>query len=263
MGITIESDRVDAVLFDMGGIFVLPEPAIARSALRAVHLHEQAAADDESFRRAHFAAMRAHDEDRPDDADIGRHYLSAYFGALGVLGADLEAALEAVQPAWDTPASQRWIWRQDEAASALEHLAAHGTALAIVSNCDGTAAEILEIASVCQVGPGAGTPVAVIVDSAVVGSSKPDPAIFQPALTALGVDPDRVVYVGDSLRFDVGGALAAGLHPVQLDPYDLYEGLAHDRIRSLLELVDHLCTTPDPNDRRQKGLHLTPGSADG
>lgn len=240
MGITIEAARVDAVLFDMGGIFVLPEPAITRSALRSIRLHLLADADDEAFRRAHFTAMRAHDEDRPDDADIGRHYLAAYLAALGVVGEHLESALDALRPAWETPASERWIWRQDEAATALDRIAASGIAVAVVSNCDGTAAEILETAAVCQVGPGAATTVTVIVDSGVVGTSKPDPAIFRPALDALGVAPDRAVYVGDSLRFDVGGARAAGLHPVHLDPYDLYDGEPHDRIRSLLELADHL-----------------------
>jgi putative hydrolase of the HAD superfamily len=63
--------------------------------------------------------------------------------------------------------------------------------------------------------------------------------VFDPALDALGVEPDRAIYVGDSFRYDVGGARARGLHPVHLDPYDLHAG-DHDRVLSLAEVVDHL-----------------------
>jgi len=40
---------------------------------------------------------------------------------------------------------------------------------------------------------------------------KPDPAIYQPALTALGLPPERVLAVGDSLRTDIAGATGVGL----------------------------------------------------
>ena len=62
----------------------------------------------------------------------------------------------------------------------------------------------------------------VILDSAVVGVAKPDPGIFRIALDALNVPADgSVLHVGDSLRYDVAGALAAGLQPVHMDPYGL------------------------------------------
>lgn len=40
---------------------------------------------------------------------------------------------------------------------------------------------------------------------------KPDPAIYGSVLDILGVSPDRVLAVGDSLRTDIAGAAAAGL----------------------------------------------------
>ena len=45
---------------------------------------------------------------------------------------------------------------------------------------------------VCQVGEGACTRVAVIVDSHVVGVEKPDPAIFTHAFDALSLPPETV-----------------------------------------------------------------------
>jgi putative hydrolase of the HAD superfamily len=116
--------------------------------------------------------------------------------------------------------------------------------VAIVSNCDGTAARILRVAAICQVGPGPGVAVETIVDSAVLGAAKPDPLIFHEALAATATTPERTVFVGDSHRFDVEGARQAGLHPVQLDPFDLYADHEHDRIASLSELADHLAGIP-------------------
>ena len=40
---------------------------------------------------------------------------------------------------------------------------------------------------------------------------KPDPAIYQPVLEQLGLAPDRVLAVGDSLRTDIAGAVGVGL----------------------------------------------------
>ena len=53
------------------------------------------------------------------------------------------------------------------------------------------------------------------VFSSEVGWRKPHPAIFERALAALGVEPERTLFVGDSLVNDVGGAQALGLRTCQ------------------------------------------------
>jgi putative hydrolase of the HAD superfamily len=53
-----------------------------------------------------------------------------------------------------------------------------------------------------------------VVVSGDIGKGKPDPAMFAAALRALGAEPGEAVMVGDSLRNDVDGALAAGLRAV-------------------------------------------------
>ena len=50
-----------------------------------------------------------------------------------------------------------------------------------------------------------------------VGAAKPDPAIFQAALNYYGIEPGQTWHVGDSLREDVEGALAAGLKAFLID----------------------------------------------
>jgi putative hydrolase of the HAD superfamily len=108
-------------------------------------------------------------------------------------------------------------------------------------------AEVLAGLGVCQVGPGDGVEIAVVVDSAVVGIEKPDPRIFSFALQVIDVPAERTLYVGDTVRNDVLGARAAGLHPLQLDPFDLHANAeaVHDlepwdRIASLNEVLDWL-----------------------
>jgi phosphoserine phosphatase len=54
----------------------------------------------------------------------------------------------------------------------------------------------------------------VVVVSGELGTAKPDPAVYAHALHALGAEPGDAVMVGDSLRNDVDGALAAGLRAV-------------------------------------------------
>lgn len=50
-----------------------------------------------------------------------------------------------------------------------------------------------------------------VVHAGYEAPAKPDPEPFEQALQAIGVSPDRAVYIGDSLDADVGGARNAGL----------------------------------------------------
>ena len=53
-----------------------------------------------------------------------------------------------------------------------------------------------------------------IIESAVVGVRKPDPRIFTLGVEALGMQPDEVVVVGDSMDKDIIPASKAGCHTV-------------------------------------------------
>jgi putative hydrolase of the HAD superfamily len=93
----------------------------------------------------------------------------------------------------------------------------------IVSNADAQVEHMLRYSGICQVGVGSGVPVRIIIDSGIVGVSKPNPAIFEFALPAFeGIARERIAYVGDTFHNDVLGARAAGLMPLLLDPH-------HDR----------------------------------
>jgi putative hydrolase of the HAD superfamily len=133
-----------------------------------------------------------------------------------------------------------WRWPLKSSIDALRSLNHAGIPIAVVSNAEGQIAETLRREGVCQVGAGSGAEVVVVVDSHVVGVSKPDPRIFGFALEPLGLAAERVLYVGDSISKDVVGARAAGLHPLHFDPFDDHAdaGHDHDRISALADLLD-------------------------
>ena len=51
----------------------------------------------------------------------------------------------------------------------------------------------------------------VVMDSTVVGVSKPEAGIFHAALSKLGVSPEEAIYVGDTYSDDVVGAKGVGM----------------------------------------------------
>ena len=56
-----------------------------------------------------------------------------------------------------------------------------------------------------------------LVISSEAGAKKPDPAIFEVALSASGVAAADTWFVGDNLRHDMPGALTAGIRAIWLD----------------------------------------------
>jgi FMN phosphatase YigB (HAD superfamily) len=56
-----------------------------------------------------------------------------------------------------------------------------------------------------------------LITSEDVGVAKPDPVIFEAALTALGVTAPEAILVGDAWQADVVGGRAAGLRTVWLN----------------------------------------------
>lgn len=231
---SIDVGRVEAVLFDVGGVFFIPSHIVLRPLLADLSV---TAPDDDTFRRAHYAGIRHLEAELEDDA-FWTGYNARYVESLGIAEHDRPRVAEAIHGVWMS-GMRLWTWIQDDAVSALARISKI-TRVGIVSNADGTVERDLGRFGVCQIGEGAGTSVEVIVDSTVVGVSKPDPAIFRHALEPMDLRPEQCLYVGDSYRYDVIGATRAGLQAVHYDPYELHDGAAHARARSLDLLADLL-----------------------
>lgn len=220
----------DAILFDAGGIFVLPDPTVLGPLL------EYYGGDPsiERHRRAHYHAMAVKSRAGRLEADWDE-YNHAYVASVGVPDHDVAAAAAMLGR---TRTAHLWRWPIPESVVALRRLHEAGVPVGVVSNASGQIAEILARSGVCQVGEGPAVPVRVVVDSHVVGIAKPDPRIFEPALACFpGVDQARIAYVGDSVTMDVGGARAAGLVPILLDPYGDHAGADFRTITTLHELI--------------------------
>ncbi|MEO7398390.1 MAG: HAD family hydrolase, partial [Ilumatobacteraceae bacterium] len=130
-----------------------------------------------------------------------------------------------------------------DSAEVLRAFGEAGMPLGIVSNASGQIEEVLARSGVCQVGPGPNVSVRVIVDSHHVGVAKPDPRIFDFALSFFpDVELSRIAYVGDSVTMDIGGGRAAGLHAILLDPYDDHADADFPRVRTLRDLIGRFAT---------------------
>ncbi len=208
---------------------MLPDPVVVVAAGARAGI----AVDPGRLEAAHYAAMAAWD--RSTEAELWGRYVAVYFEAAGVPAALLDAVLPTLGETLSSGAT--WSHPIPPAVAALRALARMGIPIGIVSNADGQVERILRDLGLCQVGTGPGVEVGIVVDSTVAGYEKPDPLIFEIALRALGVAPQRTIHVGDSARADVAGALAADVTPVHLDPYGLCDDGGHVHVDALAEVV--------------------------
>jgi putative hydrolase of the HAD superfamily len=137
------------------------------------------------------------------------------------------------------------VWRRVGAGvrDALERLRAAGLQLAVVSNSEGNIERMFQDIGLLSL-------LDVVVDSAVVGLAKPDPRIFDLALSRLGISAADAIMVGDSPTADVMGARAAGIRAALLDPYGLYPWVEAPRFRDLPTFTDALLALLERDPRR-------------
>ena len=224
--------RFDAVLFDAGGVLVLPDPTVLAPLL--AYFGGDSSID--AHRRAHYAGMKAKSDVSAAESSW-TVYNDAYVASVDVDERDREEAAEVLER---TRYHHTWRWVIPESRTALDRFAVAAVPMGVVSNASGQIEAMLR-REIAQVGPGPHVEMRVIVDSHVVGIAKPDPAIFDHALPAFSeFERGRIAYVGDSVTMDIGAASAAGLHPILLDPYDDHVGADFERIGSLHDLADQL-----------------------
>jgi putative hydrolase of the HAD superfamily len=227
---------MDAVILDVGGVLLVPHCESVRSAFELFGI----TLDANAAERAHYHGIRAMDD--ADDEEAARHaYLVGYAESAGVPEDQRDEALKRMYEAWSQPTIEVWSQHVRGSLEGLKQLERLKVKLGIVSNADGTIEEQLKRREICQVGEGLGVPVLAIIDSTVVGVSKPAVEIFRHALDPLGVEPERAMYVGDTVRYDVRGARAAGLQPIHFDPYELCSQRDdHAHIITLSDVVTRL-----------------------
>jgi putative hydrolase of the HAD superfamily len=207
----------DAILFDAGGVLLLPSPEHTGPLVQPFG----GATDEATLLRAHFIAAHAMDHARADgDLSDWDAYARAYVRTSGVPADREDAAVVAFAAEFS---HHFWRYPLDGATEVLAALAGRGVPIGIVSNAGGQVEGDLAALGICGVDTPGATRVVCVVDSHVVGVRKPDPAIFELALDALGLPASpRIAYVGDTVFYDVRASAAAGLTPLLHDPYGIH-----------------------------------------
>ncbi|MCZ6681346.1 MAG: HAD-IA family hydrolase [Gammaproteobacteria bacterium] len=126
----------------------------------------------------------------------------------------------------------------DDALPTLDRLQAAGLKMGIVSNWDTPLHNTVE-----ALGIDGYFEVIVASHDQRVRSAKPEAAIFEYALNAVGAAPDEAVHVGDSYESDIVGAQSVGIRAILLDREGTQDGRWRDIIRSLHALPGLLMDT--------------------
>jgi len=230
----IPLERIDTVFLDVGNTLVSHDfDAIAR-----VLAEEGLPCEPDQLRRAEAAARPALsrwlEQGRSTE---GRGTLEVYLTLALQRVPDLEldagalpARVEAVVPRLKQEGLLfcRALPGVDRA---LADLAAAGPRLVAVSNSDGSVERLLETLGLRASLEG-------VVDSALVGFEKPDPAIFRHALERFDCRPESTLHVGDLHAVDVLGARSAGLEAALVDPFGDWPETDCLRVRDVAELAE-------------------------
>lgn len=214
--------KTEALLFDFGG--TLDADGVAWKDRFRTFFHGSGSRSEE-FDRAFYAA---------DDALVGTIPADLSFRAtVEQLSRNLvrELGVDAARGQWVADCFyHESLAKAQASAQILGHLARRYR-LGIVSNFYGN------LEAICDE-TGIGRHAGVVVDSTRVGFEKPDPRIFEAALTALAATPDSAVFVGDSLPRDMEGARRVGMRHVYLKPGEKAACCPEDRvIESVADLL--------------------------
>lgn len=138
----------------------------------------------------------------------------AFFEKLGLTGDKLGLAAQEVTTS--NKNENFWTFTYPWVFEVLEGLRNEGYRMSVLSNADGRVKQ-----SFVQLGLDGYFE--RIFDSHILGVEKPDPRIFEIALSELGLQPEETLYIGDVFYIDVWGANQVGMPAVHLDPRNLYK----------------------------------------
>lgn len=204
-----------AILFDAGNTLLrMNYTAIAAELGRHGVCVEPAAVQRAEWR----ARVRLDDEvlscsapgDSTESRSTGDRYLGLVLDALGVRGAGMLERMLEWRRTYNRPVGV-WNTAEPQAPEALALARRAGLRAAVVSNSNGSVRSILSALGLTD-------DLDFVLDSGEVGLEKPDPRIFELALTRAGVAAGEAAYVGDLYSIDVRGSRAAGIRPILLDP---------------------------------------------
>ena len=180
---------------------------VAPHAVQCAEWRARVQLDDEVFARTGTGAST-------ESQASANRYMGYVLKGLGVTDAATIGRVIEWRRTYNPPVGV-WTSHDPQAREALTLVRRAGLRAAAISNSNGSVRSVLGAVGL--------TPyLDFVLDSGEVGVEKPDPRIFELALSQGGIAPAEAAYVGDFYTIDIRGARAAGLRAVLLDPGGLW-----------------------------------------
>jgi len=222
---------ITALFFDVGNTLLFPNH---KEMLRALH-ERQIFPSRDLLQKIERRTKREFDMLQESHASVDHGFWQIYYShLLEELGCADDAICTSLVSC--TRVSANWCEIRPGTREALTRLA-EKYRLGVISNADGKIADVLDRC-------GIGDCFESITDSGIVGKEKPHPAIFEAALSSLGVRPANSLYIGDVYPVDYVGATAIGMQAVLFDVAGAYTDNGLPRVESLEQLELRLRPTP-------------------
>jgi putative hydrolase of the HAD superfamily len=228
----IRLDDYRAVFFDFGGTLAFDYPSIPEGLARMFqNLGLETTADEVERARGAVHQNGLHSRDYLTNEQIEDYLLRFFSGILKSLGfrGNVDEVAKTTRSKWRYYTG---LYLFPEVQHVLGSLQNRGYILGVISNCSCRLPEFLE-----QLGVAPCIDFAIASD--VFGVSKPDPRIFDEALTRANVRASQAIHVGDSYEADVVGAKTVGITPILIDRENQHPTADCYRINNLLLLLDN------------------------
>jgi putative hydrolase of the HAD superfamily len=222
---------IEAVFFDVDFTLIYPGPAFQGEGYRRFCAGHGVRLDASLFDAAVKASSFILDdvEEPLYDHELFVHYTASIIEHMGGRGPNVVPAAREIYDQW---ATNHHFEMYDDVEPVLRLLVERGYTIGAISNSHRSLDAFCDHFSLRGL-------IQATVSSFEHGYLKPHPSIFEEALSRAGAEAARSLMVGDSVKADVAGALAAGMRAVLLRrsgdvPHDAPVGVPV--IRSLTEL---------------------------
>ena len=200
--------RPRAIFFDVDFTLIYPGPTFQAEGYARFCAEQHVSIETSRFEEAVAAASFILDEIEEQVYDPGLfvHYTATIIERMGGRGSGVVRAAERVYEEW---ATNHHFEIYDDVAPVLTELASRGFVLGAISNSHRSLDAFSAHFKLDRL-------LTATISSAEHGFMKPHRSIFDAALEKARVEAANAVMVGDSLKADIEGALAAGLRGILL-----------------------------------------------
>ncbi len=222
-GNSVREPSIQAITFDVGGTLIRPWPSVGHVYAEAAAYHGHPGLSPATLNQRFTEAWR-HLKGFQHTRSEWAALVDATFGEL-VAPPPSRTFFDQLYERFGEPGAWQIF---PDVFPTLNALARSGIKLGVISNWDERLRPLLRMLELENF-------FAAVAISCEVGSPKPNPPIFLKAAAVLGLPPQTILHVGDSVEMDVVGASKAGFQALLLRREGPLSSAG--QIRSLKELI--------------------------